>query len=59
MVAFVIAVGTPTITDVVNGHPEAGGCSIRRDGNSESSNDDLPVDEPASHMECQTQAPEC
>jgi len=44
MVVVVIGVETPTITGAVNGHPEAGSCSIHQEGNlrnSKSSDDDL------------------
>ena len=44
MVVVVVAVGTPTITGMVYGRPEAGGCSSRRKGNlkdSKSSDDGL------------------
>jgi len=33
MVVVVVAVGKPTVTGAVNGHPEAGVCSIRWKGN--------------------------
>ena len=33
MVAVVVTVGTPTVIGAVNGHPEAGGCSIHQEGN--------------------------
>jgi len=33
MVVVVVAVGTPTVTDVLNGHPEAGDCLIGWEGN--------------------------
>jgi len=39
-----VAVGTPNVTGTVNGRPEAGGCSIRQEGNlknPESSDDGL------------------
>ena len=44
MVVVVITVGTPTVTSAVRGRPEAGGCSIHREGklkNSKSSDDYL------------------
>jgi len=43
-VVVIVAVGTPTVTGAVNGHPEPGGCSIRWEGNfrnSKSYDDDL------------------
>ena len=33
MVIVVVAVGKSTVTGSVNGHPEAGSCSICREGN--------------------------
>jgi len=55
VVVVIVAVGTPTVIGTVNGHIDAGSCSIHREGNprnSESSDDDMssPVDEPASQM---------
>jgi len=62
MVVVVVAARTPTVTGTVNGRPEDGGCSTHQEGNprnSESSDDDCSVDEPASQMDCQTKAPDC
>ena len=47
MVVVVVAVGTPTITGMVNGHPEAGGCSICQEGNLKNSESS---EEPVSKM---------
>jgi len=48
MLMVVVAVGTPTVTGTVNGHPGTGGCSIHQEGDPRSSESSF---EPAFQME--------
>ena len=62
MVVVVVTVGTPTVIDVVNGHPGTGSRLICWEGtlrNLRAPTVACPNDELAFQMECQTLAPEC